>query len=197
MNLIQKIILDPNNRDVLSVVKGFRNGMVYGAKIRFPHALVMAFLFKSGSLSNKIKFILSATKEHSMKLAFFATIYKTLRILQRRLFKQKDDTIATFVSGFVGGYFVFHSNTPINNQISLYLFSRIAISVFKKFWHESGLPIPKNGFALFSALCWGCVMVLHANDAKYLQEGLKSSMDYIYLNSDTWDSLRTLLWHNK
>ena len=35
--------------DLLAIVKGFRNGLVYGAKVRFPHALVMTFLFQSGS----------------------------------------------------------------------------------------------------------------------------------------------------
>ncbi|XP_032461139.1 peroxisomal membrane protein 4 isoform X2 [Phocoena sinus] len=32
----------------LSMLKGFRNGAVYGAKVRAPHALVMTFLFRSG-----------------------------------------------------------------------------------------------------------------------------------------------------
>jgi hypothetical protein len=32
----------------LSVLRGFRNGVVYGAKIRAPHALVMTFLFRDG-----------------------------------------------------------------------------------------------------------------------------------------------------
>lgn len=34
--------------DLLSIVKGFRNGIVYGAKIRLPHAFVMTFLFQNG-----------------------------------------------------------------------------------------------------------------------------------------------------
>lgn len=48
-NVIQKFILDPKNHDVLTLVKGVRNGMVYGTKVRFPHALVMIFLFRSGT----------------------------------------------------------------------------------------------------------------------------------------------------
>ncbi|XP_057358900.1 peroxisomal membrane protein 4 isoform X2 [Manis pentadactyla] len=32
----------------LATLKGFRNGAVYGAKIRAPHSLVMTFLFRSG-----------------------------------------------------------------------------------------------------------------------------------------------------
>jgi hypothetical protein len=33
-------ILDPANHDLLTLVKGVRNGIVYGCKVRFPHALV-------------------------------------------------------------------------------------------------------------------------------------------------------------
>ena len=40
---------DPAYHDILSIIKGCRNGAVYGAKIRFPHALVMTFLFRDGT----------------------------------------------------------------------------------------------------------------------------------------------------
>jgi peroxisomal membrane protein 4 len=36
-------------RDFLTILKGFRNGLVYGAKIRLPHALVMTLLFRPES----------------------------------------------------------------------------------------------------------------------------------------------------
>ena len=45
----------PNDRQAdgvgyrLCAVAGARNGLVYGAKVRFPHALVMAILFGRGS----------------------------------------------------------------------------------------------------------------------------------------------------
>jgi hypothetical protein len=37
---LDKIVLDPKYHDILSLVKGVRNGVVYGSKVRFPHALV-------------------------------------------------------------------------------------------------------------------------------------------------------------
>ena len=37
---LEKIILDPKYHDILTLVKGVRNGIVYGSKVRFPHALV-------------------------------------------------------------------------------------------------------------------------------------------------------------
>lgn len=48
-DLLTQIVLDPKYHDLLSIVKGFRSGVVYGAKVRFPHALVMTILFKTGS----------------------------------------------------------------------------------------------------------------------------------------------------
>lgn len=37
---IERTVLDPKYHDALTLVKGMRNGIVYGTKVRFPHALV-------------------------------------------------------------------------------------------------------------------------------------------------------------
>ncbi|KAK5985779.1 hypothetical protein GCK32_021384, partial [Trichostrongylus colubriformis] len=34
---------------LLAALKGLRNGIIYGAQIRAPHALVMVFLFGEGT----------------------------------------------------------------------------------------------------------------------------------------------------
>ncbi|KAI6253731.1 hypothetical protein MCOR19_009740 [Pyricularia oryzae] len=46
---LERVILNPRYHDLLAVVKGARNGAVYGTKVRFPHALVMILLFRSGT----------------------------------------------------------------------------------------------------------------------------------------------------
>ncbi len=48
MEAVNKFILDPHNAELLKIVKGARNGLVYGAKVRFPHALIMSILFGRG-----------------------------------------------------------------------------------------------------------------------------------------------------
>lgn len=48
MDAVQAILANPSYNDYLSVLKGARNGLVYGAKVRFPHALIMAILFGRG-----------------------------------------------------------------------------------------------------------------------------------------------------
>ena len=40
LEIINAIIADPKYHDYLAILKGARNGLVYGVKIRFPHALV-------------------------------------------------------------------------------------------------------------------------------------------------------------
>jgi peroxisomal membrane protein 4 len=37
---LDKIVQNPGNHELLSLVKTMRNGAVYGTKVRFPHALV-------------------------------------------------------------------------------------------------------------------------------------------------------------
>jgi peroxisomal membrane protein 4 len=45
---LQAIITNPDFHDYLAILKGARNGFVYGVKVRFPHALIMAILFGRG-----------------------------------------------------------------------------------------------------------------------------------------------------
>jgi peroxisomal membrane protein 4 len=48
MSSIAHWLSDPRLHDYLAIVKGARNGFVYGVKVRFPHALIMAVLFGRG-----------------------------------------------------------------------------------------------------------------------------------------------------
>ncbi|KAI9139527.1 Tim17/Tim22/Tim23/Pmp24 family-domain-containing protein [Paraphysoderma sedebokerense] len=206
MDSFSAILANPAYHDLLSIVKGFRNGMVYGAKIRFPHALVMTFLFRDGPLSSKLKFIFTATKTHSRNLAFFVTIYKTLMILQRRMLG-KEQYWNPFLAGCIGGYMVFGKNTNINNQIVLYLFSRITIGLAKLLVKKSLLPsshsdplldpLVRDPFPVFASLVWGTVMYLFRYHRETLQGSLQASMQYLYNDSDVWDNLRNWIWVNK
>lgn len=41
-------VTTPAYHDIFAILKGARNGLVYGAKVRAPHALVMTMVFHSG-----------------------------------------------------------------------------------------------------------------------------------------------------
>ncbi|SPQ19356.1 a5577d7f-992b-461b-b4f4-dbb938d405e0 [Thermothielavioides terrestris] len=199
----ERIVLDPKYHDLLTVVKGARNGAVYGTKVRFPHALVMIMLFRSGTLREKAWLIFRATRTHARNLAKFAAIYKATCPYD------------SFIAGLLGGYVVFGRRSKrsgrissVNQQIVIYVFARVVLALARLAVKPgAGLPlvsdparsaaISRYAWPLFASLSWAAVMHLFKWHAAELQPSLRSSMTYIYANADSWDGLRTLVWHNK
>ncbi|ORY26135.1 Tim17/Tim22/Tim23/Pmp24 family-domain-containing protein [Naematelia encephala] len=223
MSALQRYILDPANHDLLALVKGARNGLVYGVKVRFPHALVMTFLFSHKPLPAKIKWIFTATRAHALNLAKFVTIYKLFLLLQKRLNGGKERDLDSLIAGGLGGWWVFGERTPINEQIVLYVLSRTLLSLLPRLYSTTSnpptnpiaplphplpaltspqanpKPIPpaQTPFAIVAALSWAGVMYMFRHRGERLQPGMNNSMRYLYHDSDAWNDIRTLLWHNK
>ncbi|KAK9362501.1 Tim17/Tim22/Tim23/Pmp24 family-domain-containing protein [Lipomyces starkeyi] len=203
MDTLQQVILDPKYHDILGILKGLRNGAIYGSKVRFAHALVMTFLFRNGSFKDKMVLIIKATREHARNLATFVFIYKsTLYVLKSTNGKEQD--IDTFIAGLLGGYVVFGrgGKSSVNQQIVLYVFSRVVLGLAKLTVKKKLIPslhedVGDKVWPAFAAVCWGLVMYMFQTDPDVLQPSMKTSMDYIYLDSNRWDSLRNLVWHNE
>ncbi|KAG0144810.1 hypothetical protein CROQUDRAFT_659493 [Cronartium quercuum f. sp. fusiforme G11] len=129
MNTIDAIINNPRYRELFAILKGARNGLVYGAKIRFPHALVMSLIFHGGRpWKDRARFVYNATKQHALNLSRFVTIYKTTLLVLRHLGGGKEHKIDTFLAGLLGGWIVFGEQTSVNEQIVLYCVSRVVSS---------------------------------------------------------------------
>merc|ERR1711939_585349 len=171
---VESIILNPDLAPLLAIVKAARNGAVYGAKVRFPHALVMVLLFRSGSFREKIRLVLKATKQHAYNLATFAVVYKSAMLVLRLLNPVrpgKEGPYDTFFAGLLGGYTVFGraKQGSVNQQIVIYVFASVS---------------------------WAFVMYIFRWQPESIQPSLRSSMKYIYVNSDYWDSFRNFLIYN-
>jgi len=206
LSSLNTIIADPAYHDYLAILKGARNGLVYGVKVRFPHALIMAVLFGRGSWEGRVRAILRATKQHALNLAKFVTLYKTVLLIQKRLNNGVQRSADTFIAGLLGGYFVFGDRNAVNEQVVLYVCSRVVASFIPRATApyssapSSGVkPIPPDArtFSFFAAVSWAAALWLFAEKGETLQPGMFSSMTYMYRDSEHWDSLRTLLWHNK
>ena len=96
----------PHHSCFVAVLRGFRQGVVYGAKVRFPHALVMTFLFRKGPLSGKINDILKATYQHSFNLGRYVALFKLLECCMRHL-RQQESGWNQLAAGFVAGGVMF------------------------------------------------------------------------------------------
>ncbi|KAF2118448.1 mitochondrial carrier domain-containing protein [Lophiotrema nucula] len=223
---LEKIVLDPKYHDILALVKGIRNGIVYGTKVRFPHALVMIFLFRSGSFRTKCLLVYRATRQHARNLALFALVYKSSMLLLKNISPTgKERHYDAFVAGLLGGYTVFARtiNNSVSQQIVIYVFARVVLAIAKLAvqsrdvgggqkgigepgggggWEVLGRgewrkEVARNGWPVFASLSWAMVMYVFRWHPESLQTSLRSSMQYIYVQSDDWDSLRTFIWHNK
>ncbi|XP_019314310.2 peroxisomal membrane protein 4 isoform X1 [Panthera pardus] len=181
----------------LAMVKGFRNGAVYGVKIRAPHALVMTFLFRSGSLQEKLRAILQATYTHSRNLACFVFAYKGLCALQSHV-QGETYQVHSFLAAFIGALLVFRDNSNINSQINMYLLSRLLFALCRLGVEKGYIPEPRwDPFPLLTGIVWGLVLWLFEYHQRTLQPSLQSSMTYLYQDSDVWHDISDFLLYNK
>jgi len=195
MSTLKAILDNPQLHDYIPILKGARNGLVYGVKVRFPHALVMAILFGRGNWQTRLKTILRATRQHATNLAQFVAMYKTFLLVQRKLNGGKPRTHDTFFAGLLGGYLVFGERSAINEQIVLYVCSRVVASILPRAGRPRGLattgdgtvkPVPPDSryFSLFAAVSWGAVMWLFQHRGETLQPGMFNAMTYLYRDSE-------------
>lgn len=218
---LENIILNPDLAPLLAVLKAARNGAVYGAKVRFPHALVMVMLFRRGPLKQKLRLVYIATLRHARNLAYFATIYKSTMLILRMLNPSKagrEGPYDAFFAGLTGGYIAFGRGKKgsIDQQIVIYVFARVMLALARlsiespvmtsttptptlftqRFSPETKAKIQANAWPVFASLSWAFVMYIFRWQPESIQPSLRSSMKYIYVNSDHWDSLKNFMWHN-
>ncbi|KAF2705216.1 mitochondrial carrier [Pleomassaria siparia CBS 279.74] len=217
---LERVILDPKYHDALSLVKGIRNGIVYGTKVRFPHALVMIVLFRSGSLRTKAWLVFKATRQHARNLALFSLVYKSSMLFFKRTSPTgKERHYDSFLAGLIGGYTIFGRtiHNSVSQQIVVYVFARVCLALAKLAVQPRGVgkiegggggmglipneqlrrEVVRNAWPAFASLSWAAVMYIFRWHPETVQPSLRSSMSYIYVQSDEWDSLRTFIWHNK
>ncbi|KAF3344756.1 hypothetical protein VdG2_06942 [Verticillium dahliae VDG2] len=191
---LERIVLDPRYHDILAVLKGARNGAVYGTKVRFPHALVMIFLFRSGTLREKAGLVFRATRTHARNLAKFATIYKLTMLLLKHYGPTpgKEGPHDTLLAGALGGYLVFGGRGARSGRIP-----SPAVGLPRVSEPAASAAISHYAWPVFASGSWAMVMYLFRWHPEDLQSSLRSSMTYIYKQSDDWDSLRNFAWHNQ
>lgn len=83
----------------------------------------------------------------------------------------------SFVAGAIGGFFVWGRFSAVNNQLLLYLTSRVLVGLWKRAYHGQSHP---RAYQFASAAIWGLVMALWEESPHVLHPSLKSSMDEIY-----------------
>ena len=208
--LEREIILNPKYHQPLILLKAIRNGAVYGTKVRFPHALVMVFLFRSGTVREKLWLIFKATRQHALNLAKFALLYKSSCLVLKNVNGGKESNSHTFLAGLFGGYWVFGhgrgASSSVNQQICLYVAARVVMALAKLAVQPPGdnslvgssygghggkgilslsedqiAAIQRYSWPVFASTSWALVMWLFRWYPETLQPSLRSSMNYMYV----------------
>jgi peroxisomal membrane protein 4 len=170
----------------------------------------MVFLFRSGTLREKLWLIFKATRQHASNLARFAFLYKGTCLLLKNMNGGKEDTSHTFLAGLFGGYWVFGhgrgASSSVNQQIVIYVFARTVLALAKLAVQPPGpnalvgssygqhggkgllglnedqlLRIQSYSWPVFASLSWAGVMWLFRYYPETLQPSLRSSMTYMYV----------------
>ena len=175
----------------------------------------MVFLFRRGTLREKISLVLKATRAHARNLALFATIYKSTMLILRVVNPTKpgrEGPYDAFFSGLLGGYMVFGRQrmTSVNQQIVIYVFARVVLALAKlsiepaavtrgtptptlpsqRFSPEVKSLIERNAWPVFASLSWAFVMYIFRWQPESIQPSLRSSMKYMYV----YHSLCRCVW---
>ena len=167
---------------VISAFRGLRNGIYYGGRMRFLHALIMSILFKKGTYKEIVTNICELTFEHAKNLGLFVFLYKSMVCVLNTL-RGKGSKYHSLIAGSSVGYVIFRKKTSVNNQIILYLLARVLVGAGEKLTKQEIIPKMKF-YPILVALVWGLVMYLFEDDKKNLQPSLAQSMTFIYKDSD-------------
>eukprot|EP00288_Rhodomonas_lens_P008773 CAMPEP_0177738862 /NCGR_PEP_ID=MMETSP0484_2-20121128/26690_1 /TAXON_ID=354590 /ORGANISM="Rhodomonas lens, Strain RHODO" /LENGTH=176 /DNA_ID=CAMNT_0019252829 /DNA_START=93 /DNA_END=620 /DNA_ORIENTATION=+ len=140
--------------------------------------------------------IIKMSFAHARNLGAFVLIYKgilgALRVLQLSAGGPINTTAGwhALVAGWIGGYIVWAHHNGVNEQIMLYLLSRILVALFKVLAAKGVAPFSKVNFKqtypFLAAGVWAIVMWLFETHPKTLQPSLEASMKYLYHDSNAW-----------
>jgi peroxisomal membrane protein 4 len=181
-------------------IRGLRNGILYGIKVRAPHALVMTLLFHKGTLRQKVETIFKATATHAKNLGLFVLCFKAALCAARHATWQ-ERPLNHLLAGFAAAWVCWGEHNPINSQVNMYILSRILVGSTHSVMNAYALPPLPKAFSVYAASIWAIVMYLYAYQTPHIQSSLKRSMTYLYSDSDrfpaaadTGGSLLKWLW---
>ncbi|KAN0007325.1 hypothetical protein ACTFIU_000524 [Dictyostelium citrinum] len=181
---------------LLSAIRGFRNGVLTGVRIRIPYifqAVIYAALAGGEEKSiSRVKFVIKQMFYHGKNLGMFVGIYKSICCILRNIGIKGG--IDSLVAGFIGGYYAFGESKSVsgsvNNQIVLYLFARALIGIIQGMVKRNIIPkslsttTPK-GFRIFAAVTLALILYLTEYEPENLNASFMGTMTVLYHKSDS------------
>jgi len=97
----------------IAAIRGARQGLYYGGRIRIAHSIVMQILFGQGNATEKLRKAVWLSWEHGRNLGLFVFIYKLVQCALTNISGRRRNAWA-FVAGIVGATCVWRERNAIN-----------------------------------------------------------------------------------
>ncbi|CCW70752.1 unnamed protein product [Phytomonas sp. Hart1] len=180
--LIEHMIRSGNFDVLLNTLKGFRNGVIYGARVRFPHALVLNLVWSKAPYHAMPGKILQVTKTHALGLGYSAVLFAVVRGALQALTGRISlwhNTLAGFLIGF---FFWGDPENGVHLQMIMYKMARVLFVLYRVLAARLKLTAPRYGYALFAGAVWATSLTLMEGSPNSLQSTMQSSLEYIFLD---------------
>lgn len=193
---------------LFTLIKAFRQGLVYGVKVRAPHALVLNLVWGSGPLRAIPKKVFAVTKTHALGLAYSSVIFVVVtRLLQMMTFNVRTESGSLVVArappslrwwhsaagGFLIGFLAWgDASSGVHQQMMMYIVSRLVVALYQIASERVGFEGSAMQYRVYSGCLWALLMTLLTVEPESLQASMRKSLEYVFLENKYFSSFQSL-----
>lgn len=169
-------------------LKGFRNGVVYGTRVRAPHALVLNLVWSKSPYSSMPAKIFKVTKTHALGLGYSAALYAVVRGVLRWM-QGTTHMWHNALAGFlIGACFWGDANNGVHIQMMMYILARLICGLFHLITNKLAVPVPSYAYRVYMGGLWSLVILFLVYSPDKLQSSMTQSLQYIFQESNKFSS---------
>lgn len=177
-----------------NALRSFRNGVVYGTRVRAPHALVLNMVWSKASPSTWPRKILHVTLEHALGLGLSGVILAVVRALLSYLNCGRTALWHHTVGGFLVGSLVWgNSHSAVHLQMMMYMLSRMVCAIYHLVAERVHFTAPSYAYRVYAGLLWACTITMLMYRPSAIQPSMRQSLEYIFLDVRKFSSLANLI----
>ncbi|CAJ1028500.1 putative Tim17/Tim22/Tim23/Pmp24 family [Leishmania utingensis] len=171
-----------------TALKGFRNGLVYGTRVRAPHALVLNLVWSKSPYSSMPAKILKVTKTHALGLGYSSATFAVIRGILRNL-QGTTHAWHNALAGFVVGcLFWGDPSNGVHVQMMMYMLARIVCALYHLLTSTCVMSIPPVAYRLYMGCLWSLAIMFLMYSPDKLQSSMAQSLEYIFKDSGKFSS---------
>lgn len=169
-------------------LKGFRNGVVYGTRVRAPHALVLNLVWSKSPYSAMPAKIFKVTKTHALGLGYSAALYAVVRGLLRWA-QGTTHMWHNALAGFlIGVCFWGDASNGVHIQMMMYILARLICAIFHLITAKLAVRVPSYAYRVYMGGLWSLVILFLVYSPEKLQSSMTQSLQYIFQESGKFSS---------